>query len=99
MPEDVEKILETLPRNALTWLVQFCVALLFAMGIYIFNSKLDEIDNKFDTLKAAQATLATLSEVRSEKLSDQQALIIREINEIRLKLGILEQQIQNGRTK
>lgn len=99
MPEEIEKILESLPKNALAWLVQFCVALLFAMGIYIFNSKLDEIDNKFDTLKAAQASLATISEVRSEKLSDQQLLIIKEINDIKLKLGLLEQQIQNGRAK
>lgn len=97
MSEDVEKVLETLPKNALAWLVQFCIALLFAMGIYIFNSKLDEIDNKFDTLKASQAALENLSALRSEKLSDQQALIINQINDIRLKLGLLEQQIQNGR--
>lgn len=99
MPEEIDKVLEALPKNALAWMVQFCVALLFAMGIYIFNTKLDDIDNKFDSLKFSQASLEQIYSVRFEKLSDQQLLIIKEINDIKLKLGLLEQQIQNGRAK
>ena len=69
MTEDAQKLLDSLPKQALVWIVQACIALICGMTIYIFDQKLDEIDRKFDALKEAQAKIETISNTSSDRLS------------------------------
>jgi hypothetical protein len=91
MTEDAQKLIDSLPKQALAWIVQACIALICGMTIYIFDQKLDEIDRKFDMLKEAQTKIETISNTRSDRLSDQQLIIINQINDIKLKLALMEQ--------
>lgn len=95
MSEEVEKILDSVPRHVLNWVVQGAIGLIFAMLIYIFNGKLDEIDNKFTDLKSNQVTIEQLSNVKVDHLTDQETLIITQMNDIKLKLALLENILQS----
>lgn len=94
MPEEAQKLLDSLPRDVLNWIVQGCIALIFAMIIYIFNGKLDEIDNKFESLSKSQITLESHSNSRADRLSNGQDLIITQMNEIKVKLAVFENLIR-----
>lgn len=98
MSEEVQNALEILPKHVLSWLIQGCIAVIFAMLIYIFNNKLDEIDRKFEVLKTEQKKLEDFATIRYDRLSDQQLIIINQINDIKLKLALVESAIQTSKS-